>query len=75
MAKEKKGLGIGLDVLFGAESYEEDGSELLSLPISPANVSLVASATAAPNITRAAPFPEKNHRRAAMVVISPLART
>ncbi len=34
MAKEKKGLGIGLDVLFGAESYEEDGSELLSLPIS-----------------------------------------
>ena len=34
MAKEKKGLGIGLDVLFGAENYEEDGSELLSLPIS-----------------------------------------
>ena len=34
MAKEKKGLGIGLDVLFGADSYEEEGSELLSLPIS-----------------------------------------
>ena len=34
MAKEKKGLGIGLDVLFGADNYEEDGSELLSLPIS-----------------------------------------
>jgi len=34
MAKEKKGLGIGLDVLFGADSLEEDGSELLTLPIS-----------------------------------------
>lgn len=34
MAKEKKGLGIGLDVLFGADSMEEDGSELLLLPIS-----------------------------------------
>lgn len=34
MAKEKKGLGIGLEALFGAESYEEDGSELLTLPIS-----------------------------------------
>ena len=33
MAKnEKKGLGIGLDALFGAEP-EEDGSELLILPI------------------------------------------
>lgn len=34
MAKEKKGLGIGLDVLFGADNLEEDGSELLTLPIS-----------------------------------------
>ena len=34
MAKEKKGLGIGLDVLFGADNQEEDGSELLTLPIS-----------------------------------------
>ena len=34
MAKEKKGLGAGLDVLFGADSYEEEGSELLTLPIS-----------------------------------------
>ena len=34
MAKEKKGLGIGLDVLFGADSPEDDGSELLILPIS-----------------------------------------
>jgi len=33
MAKEKKALGIGLDVLFGGENYEEDGSELLNLPI------------------------------------------
>ena len=33
MAKEKKGLGVGLDVLFGADSYEEEGSELLTLPI------------------------------------------
>ena len=34
MAREKKGLGIGLDVLFGADSPEEDGSELLILPVS-----------------------------------------
>lgn len=34
-AKQKKGLGTGLGVLFGADEYEEDqGSELLILPIS-----------------------------------------
>ena len=33
MAKEKKGLGIGLDVLFAGDSLEEE-SELLTLPIS-----------------------------------------
>ena len=33
MAKEKKGLGTGLDVLFGADSYEEGEGELLNLPI------------------------------------------
>ena len=34
-AKEKKGLGIGLDALFAANDYEEEpGSELLILPIS-----------------------------------------
>ena len=34
MAKEKKGLGTGLDILFGADEYEdEQGSELLTLPI------------------------------------------
>ena len=33
MAKEKKGLGTGLGVLFGADEYEEE-SELLTLPIS-----------------------------------------
>lgn len=34
-AKEKKGLGTGLGVLFGAGEYEnEENSELLSLPIS-----------------------------------------
>ena len=32
-AKEKRGLGTGLDVLFGADSYTEDESELLTLPI------------------------------------------
>lgn len=33
-AKEKKGLGTGLDVLFGANAFEEDTeSELLTLPI------------------------------------------
>lgn len=35
MAKEKKGLGTGLDVLFGADSYEEENDgELLTLPLS-----------------------------------------
>ena len=35
MAKEKKGLGVGLDVLFAAAGIEEEpGSELLILPIS-----------------------------------------
>ena len=34
MAKEKKGLGMGLDALFAADEKEEDGSELLRLPIS-----------------------------------------
>ena len=34
-AKEKKGLGIGLDVLFGANNDEEElDSQLLTLPIS-----------------------------------------
>lgn len=34
-AKQKKGLGTGLGVLFGADEYEEEqGSELLTLPIS-----------------------------------------
>lgn len=33
-SKEKRGLGTGLDVLFGADLPEEDGSELLLLPIS-----------------------------------------
>ena len=32
MAKEKKGLGTGLDVLFGADRYEDEG-ELQELPI------------------------------------------
>ncbi len=35
MAKEKKGLGMGLDILFGADEYEDEAdSELLTLPIS-----------------------------------------
>lgn len=35
VAKQKKGLGTGLGVLFGADEYEEEqGSELLTLPIS-----------------------------------------
>lgn len=34
MAKEKKGLGLGLDALFAADNAEEEGSELLNLPIS-----------------------------------------
>jgi len=33
-AKEKKGLGTGLGVLFGADEYEDESSELLTLPIS-----------------------------------------
>ena len=32
--KEKKGLGLGLDALFGANDLEESESELLTLPIS-----------------------------------------
>ena len=35
MAKEKKGLGMGLDILFGADEYGDEGeAELLTLPIS-----------------------------------------
>ena len=34
MAKEKKGLGLGLDALFAAEDYDEEAVELLTLPIS-----------------------------------------
>jgi len=34
MPKEKKGLGIGLDALFGSDLPEEDASELQFLPIS-----------------------------------------
>ncbi len=33
-AKEKKGLGTGLDILFGANTIDEDEGELLTLPIS-----------------------------------------
>lgn len=33
-AKEKKGLGTGLGVLFGAEDFDQEESELLNLPIS-----------------------------------------
>lgn len=33
MAKEKKGLGVGLDALFGAENFADDEAELLTLPI------------------------------------------
>ncbi len=34
-AKEKKGLGVGLDILFGGDDYEDEAdSELLNLPIS-----------------------------------------
>lgn len=32
--KEKKGLGVGLDVLFGANDFDETEGELLTLPIS-----------------------------------------
>ena len=34
MAKEKKGLGVGLDILFGSDSFDDSESELLTLPIS-----------------------------------------
>ena len=34
MAKEKKGLGTGLDALFGGDAYEDEAGELLTLPIS-----------------------------------------
>ena len=34
MAKEKKGLGAGLDILFGGDEPEEEAAELLTLPIS-----------------------------------------
>ena len=34
MSKDKKGLGLGLDALFAADDYDDDPSELLSLPIS-----------------------------------------
>ena len=33
MAREKKGLGVGLDALFGAEAFDEEEAELLTLPI------------------------------------------
>lgn len=33
MTKEKKGLGTGLDVLFGADDYGDDSAGLLELPI------------------------------------------
>ena len=33
-AKEKKGLGAGLDILFGANDFDETEGELLTLPIS-----------------------------------------
>ena len=33
-AKEKKGLGTGLGVLFGEDDFSESSSELLTLPIS-----------------------------------------
>lgn len=33
-AKEKKGLGMGLDILFAANSIDEDEGELLTLPVS-----------------------------------------
>ena len=34
MAKEKRGLGTGLDVLFAANDFEEEESELLNAPLS-----------------------------------------
>lgn len=33
MAKEKKGLGVGLDALFGAENFANEDAELQTLPI------------------------------------------
>lgn len=33
MAKDKKGLGAGLDILFGSDSFEDEPSEILTLPI------------------------------------------
>lgn len=33
MTKEKKGLGVGLDALFGSDSFDEGETELLTLPI------------------------------------------
>lgn len=34
MAKEKKGLGVGLDILFGSDNFDDAEAELLTLPIS-----------------------------------------
>ena len=34
MAKEKRGLGTGLDVLFAANDFDEEESELLNVPLS-----------------------------------------
>ena len=34
MGKEKRGLGTGLDVLFAANAFDEEESELLTLPLS-----------------------------------------
>ncbi len=34
MSKEKRGLGTGLDVLFAANAFEDEESELLTLPLS-----------------------------------------
>ena len=33
-AKEKKGLGTGLDALFGSAAFDDEEAELLTLPIS-----------------------------------------
>ena len=33
MAKEKKGLGAGLDILFGTDDFGENEAELITLPI------------------------------------------
>ena len=53
----------------------ETGSLLLRRPISPANVSAVASATAAPNMTRAMSFEDRSHISAARTAMRPFART